>query len=114
MSILVVGGTGRVGTALVAELVARDVAFRVMARDPAAATRVFGGDVTVVHGDFTEPETVQAAVAGANTVFLLTPNVDADACAPQPRLQLVPPMQRRWTATASNHRVVKPRRHRLH
>ncbi|OLF18182.1 NAD(P)H-binding protein [Actinophytocola xanthii] len=68
--ILVTGATGTVGTHLVPALTARGAAVRAMTRDPAAAPVASG--VEVVRGDFDDPASLAAAVAGVRAVFLLT------------------------------------------
>ncbi len=72
MRVLVTGGTGTVGTQLVARLLERDCEVRVMTRSPEnggngrpGAERVFG--------DLTEPESLNAAFDGVDRVYLLTP-----------------------------------------
>lgn len=70
--ILVIGGTGHVGTHVVNELRERGADFRLMSRDPDKARELLG-DVEAVHGDFTRPETLGPALEGADHVFLLTP-----------------------------------------
>jgi uncharacterized protein YbjT (DUF2867 family) len=67
--ILVTGGTGTVGRELVAGLIAASAPVRVLTRDPAAARLPPG--VHAVRGDLTVPETLDAALAGADAVFLL-------------------------------------------
>ena len=66
--ILVAGGSGRLGTALVPLLTARGLQVRILTRDPARASHLEGGLVEVVAGDVTDPEAVARAVAGVTTV----------------------------------------------
>lgn len=64
--ILVAGGSGRLGSALVDRLVARDLGVRILTRDP---TRVrTGTTVDVVQGDVRDVAAVQRAVDGVDTV----------------------------------------------
>ena len=70
MRILVIGGTGKVGNALVRELAERDVEVRVMSRT--AAPSVSGG-VETVAGDMTRPDSLPDAFAGVDRCYLLTP-----------------------------------------
>ena len=67
--VLIIGGTGTVGSQVVAQLLALRIEFRVMARDPAAAH--FPSHVEVVHGDLTRPETLDTCLDGIDTVFLV-------------------------------------------
>lgn len=70
MRILVIGGTGKVGSALVKELAARDVDVRVMSRTAGSAGR---SGVETVAGDMTRPDSLPAAFAGVDRCYLLTP-----------------------------------------
>jgi uncharacterized protein YbjT (DUF2867 family) len=67
--ILVIGATGRVGRAVVTELVRADVPVRALTRRPEAAG--LPPEVEVVSGDLTHPESLVAAVEGVSTVFLV-------------------------------------------
>ncbi|WUP32425.1 SDR family oxidoreductase [Streptomyces europaeiscabiei] len=65
--ILVTGATGTIGSEVVRLLAARGEKTRALTRDPARA-RVPSG-VEVVRGDFRDPGTVEAAMAGAEALF---------------------------------------------
>src|SRR3990172_4543913 len=68
--ILVVGGTGFVGSAIVRELIARGQNVSVLSRDSAkAAGRFPGADVQFRRGDVTDAVTLPDAVAGVETVI---------------------------------------------
>ncbi|HEY3506606.1 MAG TPA: SDR family oxidoreductase [Actinocatenispora sp.] len=67
--ILVAGATGTIGTELLRVLTAEGVAVRAMTRDP-ARLRVAGVDA--VRADYGDPASLARAVAGAESVFLLT------------------------------------------
>jgi uncharacterized protein YbjT (DUF2867 family) len=67
--VLVTGATGRVGRAVVAELVAAGVPLRALARNP--ATAALPEVVEVVAGDLIEPASLNAALQGVRAVFLL-------------------------------------------
>jgi uncharacterized protein YbjT (DUF2867 family) len=67
--VLVTGATGRVGRALVAELLGAGVPVRALTRRPAAAG--LPATVEVVSGDLTVPESLDAALQGVSAVFLL-------------------------------------------
>ncbi len=76
--ILVTGASGNIGRELVKQLQARGADFAVMTSKPDSTP----SGVPSVHGDFTKPETLLAAFAGVDTLFLLfplTPGMDAMA-----------------------------------
>lgn len=75
---LVTGATGQTGRHLVAELLQRGAAVRALARDPSTARRMLGPDVELVEGNLDHRETLDAALQGAERVYLLAP--------PHPRL----------------------------
>jgi len=77
MSILVTGGTGTVGSAVVKELVARSADVKVLTRDPSRVTAASG--VTPVKGNLLEPETVNRVFKGIDQVFLLNPVSQTEA-----------------------------------
>jgi uncharacterized protein YbjT (DUF2867 family) len=70
--ILVIGATGTVGSEVVRQLVATGERPRALVRDPAAARQRLGEQVEQVVGDLDRPETIAAALAGVDRVFLLT------------------------------------------
>lgn len=70
MRILVIGGTGKVGSALVEELARRDVDVRVMSRSGGPAGRP---GIEGIRGDMSRPDTLPAAFAGVDRCYLLTP-----------------------------------------
>jgi uncharacterized protein YbjT (DUF2867 family) len=65
----VTGATGRVGREVVNQLVAAGVPVRALTRRPHGAA--FPSRVEVVAGDFTMPESLDAALAGVSAVFLV-------------------------------------------
>src|SRR5258708_8960374 len=79
MSILVTGGTGTVGAALVKELAGRGSKVRVLTRDPAKVKPAKG--ITAVQGDLLEPSTVRRVFDGIDAVFLLNAVGRTEACA---------------------------------
>jgi uncharacterized protein YbjT (DUF2867 family) len=70
MNILVVGGTGTVGSEVVRQLIARKVDVRVLTRNAEKAKALAGG-VKPVTGDLLEPATVRSVFQGVDGVFLL-------------------------------------------
>ena len=67
--VLVTGATGRVGRAVVAQLLGAGVPVRALTRRPATAG--LPATVEVVAGDLTVPESLDAALRGVGAVFLL-------------------------------------------
>ncbi|GAA4205118.1 NAD(P)H-binding protein [Streptosporangium oxazolinicum] len=78
--ILVTGATGKVGGQVVAQLLDAGVAVRALARDPASATLPEGAEV--VRGDLADPATLDDALDGVESVFLVWPTLSADHAAP--------------------------------
>lgn len=78
--ILVTGATGNVGSNVVSGLLDIGAAVRALVRDAAAARLPAGADV--VQGDLTASDTIEAAIKGVDTVFLLWPYFDNEAAAP--------------------------------
>ena len=68
--VLVIGGTGRVGSAVTGLLVDAGVPVRVLTRRSEAAA-MLPANVEVVTGDLTVPESLDAALRGAGAVFLV-------------------------------------------
>lgn len=69
--ILVTGATGNVGSQVVARLVAEDIGVRALTRRPQPAGALNG--VEVATGDLVRPESLEAALAGIDAVFLIWP-----------------------------------------
>lgn len=67
--ILVIGSTGHVGSQVVAQLREKGVPVRAMTRMPGTAH--LPAQVEVVGGDLTSPETLEPALNGVDTVFLV-------------------------------------------
>ncbi|TQF01825.1 NAD-dependent epimerase/dehydratase family protein [Kitasatospora acidiphila] len=74
--ILVTGATGNVGRHVVVQLLAAGAAVRALARDPELAELPRG--VKVVGGDLSRPDTLEGALAGSDTVFLIWPFLTTD------------------------------------
>ena len=77
MSILVTGGTGTVGSAVVKELQRRGEAVKVLTRDPSKLKEAKG--VTAVKGDLLEPASVRQVFEGIDRVFLINPVSQTEA-----------------------------------
>jgi uncharacterized protein YbjT (DUF2867 family) len=72
--ILVAGATGNVGSSLVRELLATGERPRAFVRDLEKGREVLGDGVELAEGDFERPETIDAALDGADRLFVLTPS----------------------------------------
>jgi uncharacterized protein YbjT (DUF2867 family) len=70
--ILVTGATGTIGSEVVGQLLAADERPRAFVRDPDKARQLLGERVERVVGDLNRPETIEAALAGVDRLFLLT------------------------------------------
>ena len=68
--ILIVGATGRTGSAVVEELLNADVTIRTLARRADAGVTMPAG-IEVVTGDLAEPASLAPALRGVDTVFLV-------------------------------------------
>jgi len=66
-TVLVVGSTGNIGHLVVEEAVRQGFAVRALVRTPSKARR-FPGQVEVISGDVTRPETLTAAVDGIDAI----------------------------------------------
>lgn len=71
--ILVIGGTGNIGTEVVRLLGDQGADFKVLARDVSKSAGLLGPNVNIVEGDLSAPESVLAAMAGVDKLFLVTP-----------------------------------------
>ncbi len=69
MRVMVTGGTGQIGGALVRALMQRGDAVRCLVRDPARLGNLQGLDVEVVPGDVTKPDSLRAATDGVDAVL---------------------------------------------
>ena len=69
--ILITGGSGSIGQALVRELRSSGLRARVVSRDPDKARARLGDDVEVVRGDFDDPSAMARALHGVDALFLL-------------------------------------------
>jgi uncharacterized protein YbjT (DUF2867 family) len=78
--ILVTGATGRGGGSVLAQLLDKGVAVRAVVRDPQRASLPSGVDV--VPGDLADPSSLDAALDGVDSVFLVWPTIAADHAAP--------------------------------
>ncbi|MDB5528325.1 MAG: NAD(P)-dependent oxidoreductase [Devosia sp.] len=71
--ILITGATGNVGSEIIKLLSAKDIASRAMVRSAKGAEKLAGlPGVTPVTGDFDDAASLEVALAGIDTAFLLT------------------------------------------
>ena len=73
--VLVTGATGNVGSRVVKELAGRGVPVRAFVRDPVRAAAALGPEVELAVGDLADPASIQAALEGAERVFLACGNL---------------------------------------
>ena len=69
--ILIIGGTGKVGREVVRQLSEKKIQARVLVRSVHSGLDKRGMDV--VTGDWTNLDSVESALRGVESVFLLTP-----------------------------------------
>lgn len=69
--IVVFGATGNIGSALTKELRGKGAAFKCVVRDPDAAQGKLGDAVELVKGDLADRASLDAALVGAEKVFLV-------------------------------------------
>ncbi|WP_164689230.1 SDR family oxidoreductase [Herpetosiphon llansteffanensis] len=69
--ILVTGGTGYVGSRLIEKLRQRPEPVRVLVRTPEKAQKLVAGNISIVKGDVSDPESLLAAMKGVSTVIHL-------------------------------------------
>jgi uncharacterized protein YbjT (DUF2867 family) len=84
-TILITGATGTVGRRVALELAQSGASVRAGVRDIDTAADLREAGVELVHLDFGDPASVEAAVRGVERIFLLTPFVEA----PVPMVQAV-------------------------
>ncbi len=71
--ILVTGATGNVGGALIAQLCMAGTPARGLVRNPEKADDLRGYDCEVAIGDYGDPSSLDEAMRGVQSIFLLTP-----------------------------------------
>src|SRR5207247_5741047 len=101
--VLVTGATGRVGRAVIAQLLGAGVPVRALTRRPDAAG--LPGGVEVVAGDLTVPESLDAGLEGVGAVFLVWTAPPTTAPAVVERLAS---HARRLVFLSSPHRTLHP------
>ncbi|WP_326645195.1 NAD(P)H-binding protein [Streptosporangium sp. NBC_01755] len=74
--ILVTGATGKVGGQAVAQLLEAGAAVRALTRNPSSARLPEGAEI--VPGDLADPGSLDTALDGVDSVFLVWPTLSAD------------------------------------
>jgi uncharacterized protein YbjT (DUF2867 family) len=70
--ILITGATGNIGSALIQKFVAADIPVRALVRTPEKAEQIVANNVEIAIGDFTQPDSVSAALQEVEKLFLLS------------------------------------------
>jgi NADH dehydrogenase len=81
--VLIVGGTGRLGTQVVQLLVKRPTRVRVLTRDRTRAKHLTSDLIEVVQGDVRERASLKPAVAGVSTVVSAVQGLDDKKSSPE-------------------------------
>ncbi|MBD2056253.1 SDR family oxidoreductase [Oculatella sp. FACHB-28] len=74
MTILVTGATGNIGGEVVSHLVEKKVPLRALVRDRAKAANLAAQGIELVQGDFSQSDSLDAALQGIEKAFLVMPN----------------------------------------
>jgi uncharacterized protein YbjT (DUF2867 family) len=74
MTILVSGATGNIGGEVIRHLLEQKAAIRALVRDRQKASKLAEQGVELAQGDFTQPDSLDAAMQGIDTAFLVMPN----------------------------------------
>ena len=72
--ILITGATGTVGSEIVKQMAAKNVPARAFVRDAEKSKVIAAAEIEISVGDFEQPETLDAALKGVETAFLLPAN----------------------------------------
>lgn len=75
-TVLVTGASGYVGGKLVAELVRRGVAVRVVTRNPRKLTQDWASKVDIVQGDLSDEDTLRRAMVNVGAAYFLVHSMD--------------------------------------
>ncbi|HEX3868286.1 MAG TPA: NAD(P)H-binding protein, partial [Gemmatimonadaceae bacterium] len=105
-TILITGATGRVGRLVVGELLRAGVPVRALTRRPEQASLPSAAEV--VAGDFTIPASLDAALEGIGTIFLVWTAPLSAASAVVERIAAQPGRTRRVVYLSSPHKTPHP------
>jgi uncharacterized protein YbjT (DUF2867 family) len=70
--ILITGATGNVGSALIQKFVTAGIPVRALVRSPEKAQQIAASNVEIAIGDFSQPDSMSAALQGVEKLFLLS------------------------------------------
>ncbi|NJL39471.1 MAG: SDR family oxidoreductase [Leptolyngbyaceae cyanobacterium RM2_2_4] len=74
MTILITGATGNIGGEVVKHLIEKEIPLRALVRDRAKAANLAAQGVELAQGDFSQPDSLDAALQGVEKAFLVMPN----------------------------------------
>lgn len=74
MTILITGSTGNIGGEVVNHLVGKELPLRAFVRDRNKAFKLEEQGIEIAQGDFSQPDTLDAALQGIEKAFLVMPN----------------------------------------
>lgn len=74
MTILITGATGNIGGEVIKYLVQNRLPLRALVRNPQKATKLAAQGIELAPGDFSQPDSLEAALTGIETAFLVMPN----------------------------------------
>lgn len=74
MTILITGATGNIGGEVIKHLVKKKLPLRALVRDRHKASKLEAQGVELAQGDFSLPDTLDAALLGVEKAFLVMPN----------------------------------------
>jgi uncharacterized protein YbjT (DUF2867 family) len=75
MTILITGATGNIGGEVVKHLVDKKLSLRALVRDREKAFHLGTQGIELAQGDFSQPESLPAALQGVEKAFLVLPNM---------------------------------------
>jgi uncharacterized protein YbjT (DUF2867 family) len=74
MATLITGATGTIGGEVVKHMVTRNVPLRALVRDTSKATQLEAQGIELAQGDFSQPDSLKAALTGIEKAFLVMPS----------------------------------------
>lgn len=74
MAILITGATGNIGGEVVNHLIEQKTPLRAFVRDRTKAAKLEARGIELAQGDFSQPDTLEAALKGIEKAFLVMPN----------------------------------------
>lgn len=74
MTILIAGATGNMGGEVIRHLLHQPIPLRALVRNPQKAAQLEAQGVELAEGDFSQPDSLNAALQGVERAFLVMPN----------------------------------------